>query len=237
MFSKEHLLADHTTFKSANDDFFEGISTTDEITGIEVRLNDVHVINNRAPGIKIGNTKIIPGYAKVYFLTIVASDTENNAVDVSLKAFPKIDDHESLPVDKTIFFWKEENEDDRSPSQVHVFSSIVKSKKGLRDAGEIMREVKSDAEYKSLIDQVANVVLKASAVGQVVDTVTTLASVVGKFLGKVEDKPLISVLQSFTDINGDFDNLGKTPKSFENKWARIGLSITIRDTSRETEEE
>jgi len=63
--------------------------------------------------------------------------------------------------------------------------------------------------------------------------VTTLASIVGRFLGKVEDRPLISVLQSYTDINGDFDSLGKVRKEFPNRYATIGLSITIRDKVRE----
>jgi hypothetical protein len=45
----------------------------------------------------------------------------------------------------------------------------------------------------------------------------------------VEDKPLLTWVQSFTDLNGDFDVLGKTAKSAENKFASMKLSITIRD--------
>jgi hypothetical protein len=60
-----------------------------------------------------------------------------------------------------------------------------------------------------------------------------VASVFGKFLGEVDDKPLMTWVQSFTDINGDFDKLGKTTIGRKNNFAALDLSIIIRDTTRE----
>jgi hypothetical protein len=205
-----------------------GIPTSDQITGIEIRLSRVYIKNNKTP--KIGP---FPGYAKVYFICLIASDVANQTPKLEIKAFPKIDDNEELPIDKTVYFWKQTKKNTTPPSQIHVFSSIVKSKKSLRDVGKIMTEVKKDKEYKSVLKTIAGAVSGATAAGALVDQVTNLASIVGRFLGKVEDRPLISILQSYTDINGDFDSLGKVRKEFPNRYATIGLSITIRDKVRE----
>ena len=239
MFELKTIKTNHTSFqvkkksRKRTTSVFEGIETSDQLTGIEIRLNRVFVIDNKTGAITIGKKKIFPGYAKVYFLTIVASDSKNNLAKIDIRAFPKVDDKEDLPVDKTLFLWKETKTNRESPTQIHVFASVIKSKKSLRNAGKILQQVKKDPEYKSVIKDLAGALVKSTPVGQVVDSIATMANVVGGFLGKVEDKPLVSVLQSYTDINGDFDNLGKTSKEFKSKHALLGLSITIRDSSRE----
>jgi hypothetical protein len=188
----------------------------------------VYIKNNKTPSIGP-----FPGYAKVYFICLVASDVPNQAPKLDIKAFPKVDDNEELPIDKTIYFWKHTKTRTIAPSQIHVFTSIVKSKKALRDVGKILTEVKKDKEYKSVLKTIAGAVSGASAASELVDQISNLASIVGRFLGKVDDRPLISVLQSYTDINGDFDSLGKIRKEFPNRYGTIGLSITIRDSFRE----
>jgi hypothetical protein len=206
------------------------ISTSGEISGIELRLSRAHILDNRTP-----NLGPFPGYAKVYFLTMVVSDIQNQAVFVDVKGFPKVDDKEDLPIDNTLYYWKQTTSNKTAPSQVHIFSSIIKSKQALRDAGKILQELKDDESYKSAIKTVISVVASASPVGQIADQITNIANIVGKFLGKVEDKPLISVLQSYTDINGDFDVLGKISKEYRSKYAILGLSLTVRDKEREKE--
>lgn len=213
------------------DDIFEAdIPTTGDISGIELRLSRAHILDNRTP-----NIGPFPGYAKIYFLTLVVSDVQNQAVFVDVKGFPKIDDKEDLPIDNTLYYWKKTTASKTPPSQLHVFTSIIKSKQSLRDAGKILQEIKEDEGYKSAIKTVVSVITSATAVIPIVDQITNLANIVGKFLGKVEDKPLISVLQSFTDINGDFDVLGKIPKEYRSKYAILGLSLTVRDKEREKE--
>jgi hypothetical protein len=213
------------------DDIFEAdIPTTGDISGIELRLARAHILDNRTP-----NIGPFPGYAKIYFLTVVVSDVQNQAVIVDVKGFPKIDDKEDLPIDNTLYYWKKTTSSKTPPSQLHVFTSIIKSKQSLRDAGKILQEIKDDEGYKTAVKTVVKVVTSATAVIPIVDQITSLANIIGKFLGKVEDKPLISVLQSFTDINGDFDVLGKIPKEYRSKYAILGLSLTVRDKERERE--
>jgi len=213
-------------------DLFEigDIETSAEISGIELRFSRAHILDNRTP-----NIGPFPGYAKIYFLNMVVSDVQNQTVFVDVKGFPKIDDKEDLPIDNTLYYWKKTATNKTAPSQVHVFSSIIKSKQALRDGGKILQEIKDDEGYKSALKTMLNIVSSASPVGQIADQITNIANIVGKFLGNVEDKPLISVLQSFTDINGDFDVLGKIPKEFRTKYAILGLSLTVRDKEREKE--
>ncbi|KAA5548594.1 hypothetical protein [Adhaeribacter rhizoryzae] len=208
----------------------QGISTSKNVTGIEVRLSRAFIINNKTP--KIGP---FPGFSKMYLMVVVVSDTGDVLQNLDLKSFAKVGDDEDLPVDKTIYFWKQQQKKDKSPSQIHVLASIVKSKQSLRDVAKILADVKNDSEYADVVSSIKEVVRNAAAVTQISDLLFSVAAVVGKFLGKVDDKPLLTWVQSFTDINGDFDKLGKTTIGRKNDFAALDLSIIIRDTHREIE--
>jgi len=67
--------------------------------------------------------------------------------------------------------------------------------------------------------------------------VMQVASVVGDLLGKVEDKPMLSRFQSFTDVGGNFNQLGKTAFPFGNMYANLDYSIFIRDKERQQQAE
>ncbi len=77
----------------------------------------------------------------------------------------------------------------------------------------------------------------ASSVSNISNIVFQVAGIVGGLLGKVEDKPLLTRFQSFTDIAGDFNQLGKTDNPFSNKYAELDYSIFIRDKKRQDETE
>lgn len=207
------------------------IQTSKDISGIEVRLSNVLVKDNK--------TKAIfpfPGYAKVYFLTIVACDLSEGSLLLDLKGFEKVDDGDSLNVDKTLFYWKKGSGAEVAPSQIHVFSSLIKSKQPLRDVASVLSDIQRDDSYKLLAGTLQNLLKTATALTDVSNLVFNIAGIVGKYLGNVEDKPLLSWFQSFTDINGDFDVLGKTAKQAANKHASMSLSIVIRDKARMEEE-
>jgi hypothetical protein len=219
---KDDAFIEQFAFESTEKSKPSGVSNSRNITGIEVRLSRAFIINNRTP--KIGP---FPGFSRMYMVIIVVSDLGNSLQTLDLKGFPKVGDNEDLPVDKTIYYWKQHNKKDKSPSQIHVFTSIIKSKQSLRDVGRILADVKNDEDFEKVVTD-----LKANAVSNLVFSV---AGVIGKFLGKVDDKPLLTWMQSFTDINGDFDKLGKTTTGRKNDNAALDLSIIIRDTSREEE--
>src|SRR4051812_5780502 len=90
-------------FESMNGEMkAEDIPTSSDITGIEVRLSDVVIHNNRTAKIWP-----FPGLAKVYFLNLVVSDVnaDSNPISIDLKGFEKVDDGDTLNVDRTLFLW------------------------------------------------------------------------------------------------------------------------------------
>src|SRR5688572_15601 len=68
-----------------------------KLTGIEVRMLPPLIKDNRTPKIWP-----FPGYARLYCITIVVSDVQNQLAGViDLKGFQRIDDNENLPINKT----------------------------------------------------------------------------------------------------------------------------------------
>lgn len=200
------------------------IDTSSDVTGIELRMLPPYVKDNRTEKVWP-----FPGYAKLYCLTIVASNVANQlAGAIDLKGFPRIDDKENLPINKTIYLWQAENKEDKAPNQIHVFCSILKSKQSLRDVGEIMNKVKEDNEYKDLVGSLAKLAKDATKFNVATDIITNVAAVVGKYLGKVEDKPLGTIINSYTTLFGDFDKLGVSPLVYPTKNVDFNFKMVVR---------
>ena len=208
------------------------IKTSDEISGIEVRLSKAVVIDNKTK--PFGP---FPGLAKVYFMNIVVSDISSSQIDLTLIGFEKVDDNQVLAVDRTLFYWKKTTATPTSASQIHIMSSLIKSKQNLRDTGEILSKIKADTNFKGLSTELGTLLKSAASVTNISNIVFEVAGIVGGFLGKVEDKPLLTRFQSFTDIAGDFNQLGKTISPFSNKHAELDFAIFIRDKERQKEAE
>lgn len=222
---EEHNFAESERKQSPGD-----IQASGDISGVEVRLSSVLVKDNKTPRVFP-----FPGYAKVYFLNLIVSDLASCQLQLDLKGFEKVDDGDALNVDRTLFYWKKGAETN-PPSQIHIFTSLIKSKEPLRNTAAILSEVKNDTDYKSLAGSLDKVVKHAQSVTDISNIIFSVAGIVSKYLGDVDDKPLLTWIQSFTDMNGDFDVLGKTDKKAENKYASMNLSIIIRDKARMKEE-
>jgi len=209
------------------------IPSADEITGIEIRLLPPYIIdNNTEPFL------LFKGFAKLYCITIVVSDVNNQLVGgIDIKDFPRIGDKEYLPVNKTIFYWQQDDVNVKPPSQIHTMVSIIKSKAGLRKFGDIMADLKNDDDYKGITKSLASTAKNATAAGVAIDVVTQLASIVGRHLGKVEDKPIGTVINSFTALHGDFDNIGIMKKLYPTKKVNFELELIVRDDSVKTEQQ
>ena len=205
------------------------IQESSSVSGIELRL--------LPPLIKDNNTKRFgpfPGYAKLYCVVIVVSDVNNQLTGgIDLQGFPRIGDNENLPINKTIFYWLKGNDTGKAPTQIHAMCSVIKSKKSLRQAGEIMAAMKDDEGYKSITQRLASMATNATAVGAVISIVTELAGIVGKYLGNVEDKPIGTVINSYTVINGDFDKVGINELKYPTKKVDFEFDLIVRDKSRE----
>lgn len=203
------------------------IPSSKDISGIEVRLSNVQIIDNKTPKVFP-----FPGFARVYFVNLVVSDLSSEPISLDLNGFEKVDDGDKLSIDRTLFSWKKTDKSTIAPSQIHVFASLIKSKEPLRGVAKIMADVKNDSNYKDAVTTLNSLLKTASDLSNISSLIFQVAGIVGGFLGKVDDKPLLTWVQSFTDLNGDFDILGKTDKNATNKFASMSLSITIRDKER-----
>ncbi len=200
------------------------IDTSADVTGIELRMLPPYIKDNRTEKVWP-----FPGYAKLYCLTLLASNVTNQLVGtIDLQGFPRIDDKENLPINKTVYLWQAEKKEDKAPNQLHVFCSVMKSKQSLRDVGEILGKVKEDTEYKDLVGSLAKLAKDAAKFNIATEILTNVASVVGKYLGKVEDKPLGTVINSYTTLFGDFDKLGVTPLVYPTRDVDFNFKMVVR---------
>ena len=225
IFTEEHDFKEG--FESLNGQFKGIIPTSSEISGIEIRLSDVVIHDNKTPKVWP-----FPGLAKVYFLDIVVSDVNADSISLDLKGFEKVNDGDSLNVDRTLYLWQEEENAKIAPTQVHIFSSLLKSKQDLRNVSEVLTQINSDDEYKNLVSNLGTVLKTTSQLSNISNIIFNVAEIAGKYLGKVEDKPLLTWFQSFTNINGDWDHDGKTEKQADNKYAGMKLICIVRDKDR-----
>lgn len=224
------------SFSLKNDKFLPGeniggdIPKASEISGIELRIVKAEVFDNRtAPFFPF------PGLANVYLFNLVISDLGETGQETILEGFQGVDDNSILDVNRSIFYWKKTSQTKKVPSQIHVLSSIIKSKGKLRKIGEVLESLKNDEDYKSLISEIITVVQSSSPTGVIVSLLQKSAPIVGKFLKGVEDKPIFTRIHSFTDLGGDFDILGQTDHPASNRGGSINLRLFVRDKKREIE--
>jgi hypothetical protein len=201
------------------------IPTSEDVSGIELRMLPPFIKDNRTPAIE----PFFRGYARLYCLTLVVSDVNNNLVgNIDLKGFERIGDREHLPINKSIFYWQSEKETDKAPTQIHIMCSVMKSKKDLRNTGEILSQVKGDKKYQDLISSLAQVSTSISGAGAVIDVITEIAGIVGGYLKDVEDKPLGTVINSYTTLHGDFDKPGISTQTYSTRNVDFQFQVVVR---------
>ena len=194
-----------------------GITTSDKITGIELRLGEVFIKDNDTHALL---SKKKDKAADIYVLVVAVNDIGNVIQDLTLKGFPRVFDNEGLGINRTIQFWQQTVATPDAPSQIHVFVSVIKSRKGLRDTGAILSGARNDPDFANVVTSIKEIAVNATPVGQIANLITSLASIIGKFMGDVEDKPLLTLIQSFTNLAGDFDEAGITPLVNENDFCK-----------------
>jgi hypothetical protein len=209
--------------------FGTSIPSSADVAGIELRMLPPLIHNNHTPRIWP-----FPGLAKLYCLTLVVSDAANQLRgNIGLDAFARVDDGDELPINKTIFYWEDEDDDAaKAPAQIHTLCSVIKSKESLRDVAEVLQSAKSDGEYQELLGRLGQLAGDGSSVMAVSDLTLQIAGVVGRYLGHVDDRPLATVVQSFTCLHGDWDRLGITPIHIPAGAVDFNYELVVRDRSR-----
>lgn len=206
------------------------LKTSKDVSGIELRMLPPLIKDNHTPAVWP-----FPGFSKLYCLTIVVSDVPNQTVGaIDLKGFPRIGDNEHLPINKTIFYWQNSGKKNDGPNQIHTMCTVMKSKQDLRDVAEILSSAKDDAEYKALIGTLGKLAKDAAKFNVATDAIVQVANIVGKYLGKVEDKPLGTIINSYTTLHGDFDKIGISPLKYATKDVDFELQMIVRNKSVES---
>lgn len=205
-----------------------GIPGSEDVAGIELRMLPPYIRNNNT--IRFWP---FPGYAKLYCLTMVISDVANQLTGLmDLNAFQRINDGEYLPLNKTIFYWEQDKPESAAPNQVHVMSSVIKSKEALRETGSILDGVKDDNEYQDLVGKLSTLVADTASFNLVTNISMQLARIVGRYMGRVDDKPIGTAVNSFTRLHGDWDKLGITPVHISTRNVDFSYELIIRDKER-----
>jgi hypothetical protein len=107
----------------------------------------------------------------------------------------------------------------------------MKSKKGLRDTGKLLETLKSDAEYKTVVAELCNLLKNAGNFNPITQGLTALAALVGKQIKDIEDKPLGAIIQSYTTLRGDFDNLGVNRNLYTTPKVDFTFKLIVQDAS------
>lgn len=206
------------------------IPTSADVSGIELRLSNVTILNNDTNRL-LFKKKDKP--ADIYLLVVSINDVANVVQTIDLKGFPEVLDHTVLGVNKAIHFWQKTPSTPDAPSQIHTFISVIKSRQSLRDAGALLANAKNDQDFANIVSTIKKIAQNATPVGQITELVTALAGVIGKFLGNVEDKPLFTWFQSFTNLAGDFDEEGIVPVTQKNEFISVTINKIIRDKAKD----
>lgn len=195
-----------------------------KINEIAVRLSQVLVTDNNTPA-----APSFPGFAKMYFLTIVANNLPGSNMQLNLQGFEKVSGNDSLAIDKALFYWKRSNPSDTPPAHIHVFTALIKSKQPLREATAVLSEVFRDNSYILLAAALNNLIKGNNPLPDISNLIFNIAGIVSKYLGKTETHPLLCWYQSFTGIKAENYLPGKTERMAANRFANISLSLMISE--------
>jgi hypothetical protein len=97
-----------------------------------------------------------------------------------------------------------------------------------------MGAIKDDTEYKGLIADLGKLTSDVAKFNVVSDIVVQIAGVVGKYLGAVEDKPLGTIINSYTTLHGDFDKIGIAQLLYPTRDVDFEFQMVVRNQKEET---
>ena len=202
------------------------IPTSKKLTGLEVRLSQVLIRDNKTP-----HVWPFIRYSDLYLITSSVDNLGTEPYSLNLKGFTDVDDGEQLSVDRTVYYWKEDDTKNKPPGAIHILASIIKSNEGIREVGAVLASLRKTDDFKAVI----KAIIAAAAGGGVgiYEAFLPLVGVIGEVLGKIDDVPLFTTVLSYTDINGDFDQLGRHPYPQGNRYVDMVTTLIVRDATRD----
>jgi hypothetical protein len=203
-----------------------GIPTSKKLTGLEVRLSQVLIRDNKTP-----HVWPFIRYSNLYVITSSVDNLGTEPYLLNVKSFADVDDGEQLPVDRTVYYWKGDEIKNKPPGTIHILASIIKSNEGIRDVGAALASLRKTDDFKTVIKAVMAAATGGGAA--IYEAFLPLIGVLGEVLGKIDDTPLFTTVLSYTDINGDFDQLGRHPYRQGNRYVDMVTTLIVRDATRD----
>jgi hypothetical protein len=170
-------------------------------------------------------------YSNLYVITSSVDNVGAEPYLINIKGFADVDDGEQLPVDRTVYYWKEDETRKEPPGAIHILASILKSNEGIRDAGAALASLRTKDDFNAVVQAVIAAATRGGA--GIYEAFLPLVGVVGGILGKIDDTPLFTTVLSYTDINGDFDQLGRHPYPQKNRYVDMVTTLIVRDATRD----
>jgi hypothetical protein len=203
-----------------------GIPTSKKLTGLEVRLSQVLIRDN-----KTSHVWPFIRYSNLYVITSSIDNLGTEPYLLNIKGFADVDDGEQLPLDRSLYYWKEDETKSKPPGAIHILASIIKSNEGIRDVGAALASLRKSDDFKTVIKAVIAAATGSGAA--IYEALLPLIGVIGEVLGKIDDTPLFTTVLSYTDINGDFDQLGRHPYRQGNRYVDMVTTLIVRDATRD----
>jgi hypothetical protein len=172
----------------------ETLSLDPSIANVRMSLKEVFVIDNRDPG-----------KGDIYLVTLVTDSIGPEPMALTLKTFDDIHDNEALqlgPGGLAIY----RNPMGQIPRYLDYRIMVIESDQELRDAGEVIQQIREDSTFKSFRDNL----LAITGAGQPLIALATAAAdfsmgLIARILKMNQDDQLIYIAGSFDDV---FDDLG-----------------------------
>lgn len=185
------------------------LSLDPNIKDIEMRLMEVFIFDNRDPG-----------KGDIYLLTVVADSLSPEPLNLLVKAFEGIRDNEPLqlgPAGLTIY----RNPQGKIPRFLDYRIMVMESDQELRDAGELLEEIRGKDQFKIIRD---SLIAMAGVGGPIPPLVTSSVDLVMGLISHVlkmnKDDQIIYIAGSFNDR---IDDLGVKygPIAHKNPYAKV----------------
>jgi hypothetical protein len=189
------------------------LSLDPSITDVEMRLKEVFVFDNRDPG-----------KGDIYLVSVVTDGLAQEPFTLEIKAFPDIHDNEALqlgPAGLTVY----RNPQGTIPRFLDYRIMVMESDQVIRQAGDILSEIRGNDQFKSVRDNLIAMAATAQPTAALITAATDLVvGLTAQILKMNEDDQIIYIAGSFND---KIDDLGVKYGliAHKNKYARVSYEV------------
>jgi hypothetical protein len=164
------------------------------VTDIRMSLKEVFIKDTRDPG-----------KGDIYLVTLVTDNLSPEPFTITIKTFEDIHDEEGLPIGPGgLAIYR--NEPGKIPRFLDYRILIVESDQEIRQAGDVLEQVKEDEQYKSFRDSLSAMAgISQPATALITVAADFIMGLVARILRMNRDDQIIYVAGSFDD---KFDDLG-----------------------------